>query len=188
MTKRIAVLVIVALTASRCASSEGPSCSVLPEQHLLILKDLSVADWERLSDESVSNQWPAPITWGSHTAGEQQCTGTSTHSYLGEVIANECNCCDTFVFEESVRDNRCQKTLTSIVLVRTMRNPDDASSIAARLLYAVDPDWNGTLQLPSTATVRRVGSVMTQTSTVNIVPGSGVWRIKLTVFRSRTRD
>lgn len=187
MTTRIAMLLIMALASLRCASTAESSCFVLPDQQR-VLKDLAAADWELLSDKSVSNRWPAPITWGSHTAGEQQCTGTRTHSYLGEVVVNECNCCDTFVFEESIRKDRCHNTLTSIVLVRTVRDAGDARSVAAGLLHAVDPGWNGSLQFPSTATVRRVGSVMTQTSTVDIVPGSGVWRVRLAVFRSRTSN
>jgi hypothetical protein len=106
-----------------------------------------------------------------------------TQSYLGEVIANECNCCDTFLFNEIIGAGGCENALAFISLVRVAPDEAGAHRVAKQLLYSVDQDWDRRLKFPVTVTFKRVGASLTQTSTVAIARYSKGWRIRLTVSR-----
>jgi hypothetical protein len=127
--------------------------------------------------------WPVPITWGSEASGEQPCSGTATFSYLERVQANDCLCCDTFLFTDVPGRDGCTRRLSSVTLVRDFATRAEAIQLAKRVVAGIGGAGHG-LEEPVTTILTDLPLATTQTANVQILSRGGRWRVRLLVYRT----
>ncbi len=112
------------------------ACPITPDRWSGLESILS-GRWPDFSPDTVVELWPQPITWGSEASGEQPRSGTATFSYLERVEANDCLCCDTFLFTDGPSQAGCVRRLSSVTLVRDFATRLEAIQLATRAVAVI---------------------------------------------------
>lgn len=179
-------ITIVLLSACSSTVPALPSCDA-DTATVAPFHELSSADWHNLTPDAVAERWPRPISWGSEASAERPCEGTATFSYLGRVVDNVCQCCDTFAFNDAPDRQKCSRYLSSVTLVRSAIDEQSARGIALRLLRAAGAEGTQ-LTLPYTTASTRTDAARTQVIQLQVAPleSDGGWRVRLLVYRTST--
>jgi len=185
--KSVTIVTIAALLiGSSCGTSRVPAeCTFGADRRGATLSILS-GRWSAMTPDVVAELWPVPITWGSEAAGAQPCSGTATFSYLDNVRANDCRCCDTFGFTDVSRSGRCDRILSSVTLVREFVTELQAREFA-RQLVVIAGGGVRPLEQPVTTILNDV-SGDPQTANIELLPDDHGWRVRVLVYRTTTES
>jgi hypothetical protein len=183
MRCRLIIGALSTLLAARCVTLASDYCLV-NHSTMDALALVQQQSWDSLDPERVGEIWPVSLSWSSRADASTPCAGTDTVSHLGSVADNQCRCCDVLMFSDIQIGGTCSHRLSSVTLVRTVPNHDDARRLGAQLLSIVsDHGQDQTLTNDLATRIKEIAPQQQQSSSVAIKQVGDTWEVRLMIYR-----
>ena len=172
------LLFVLLLAASPYIHAAKATCG-LDDVTTEAVKTILALPPDRATSQRVTDIWPSSLPWGSRS----EAGGTpTTFSHLAYVFDDECLCCDALVFESNGPSG---DRLTAVTLTRLQNSEKSARRVAKTFAIAVAGTKFDETELPY-VWQKQITEALFETARITVERVPLGWRIRATIFRTRT--
>lgn len=174
------------LFAGWMACSSTPSLSTVVAGEFTKLTSLLHQDWDRVTTSVIMNKWPRKLV--KRISPNADCAGTVMLSDASAVNAEDCQHCDTFLFDQiRLKDTGCSERLSAVTLIREVADESAAEDLGKKLRHLIQessPEAQVTPYEYGYTVVSWPSLSVNQTARFDIERSGGHIRTRLLIFRT----